>query len=154
MKEILLSQNKVAIVDDDMFEYLNQWKWSLGCDGYAFRLDYMVSPRKHINMSRLIMRAQDGFQVDHINRDKLDNRRCNLRVCTQTQNRWNTGKRSHNTSKFKGVSFNKYHLRWEANICCNGRRIWLGRFATPEEASVAYQTKAKELFGEFYSGVI
>ncbi len=100
-------------------------------------------------MHRLILNAPDGIQVDHVNRNRLDNRRSNLRIATDLQNHFNTVKRSHNTTGYKGVS--RYHKldRWYARIALHGKVYYLGIHNSPEEAARAYDAKARELFGEF-----
>lgn len=100
-------------------------------------------------LHRTIMRAPKGSQVDHINGDRRDNRRCNLRVCTQAQNLWNNGKKAHNKSGFKGVYFCGQTQRWRAEIRVNKRCIKLGRFDTPELAAAAYDSAARLHHGQF-----
>jgi hypothetical protein len=79
----------------------------------------------------------------------LDNRRANLRLCTQAENNQNLGIRSDNTSGLKGVSLDKRCNRWHAEIQCSGKRKFLGYFATPQEAHIAYQAAATQMFGKF-----
>lgn len=88
-----------------------------------------------------------GKGHDHVNRNKLDNRRINLRKATQQQNVYNTGLRKNNTSGYKGVS--KLNTGWKARINMNGTHYYLGRFKTKEEAAVEYNRAAKFFFGEF-----
>ena len=89
--------------------------------------------------------------VDHINRDKKDNRIENLRKATFQQNSANSRIPSHNTSGYKGVCFDKKQNAFMSYITFNGKFKFLGYFKTPEEASDAYFKKAKEFFGEFAS---
>jgi hypothetical protein len=91
------------------------------------------------------MNPADGIGIDHINRNKLDNRRSNLRLCNMTQNLGNILPRG----KFKGVSFDKTRRKYVAQISAYHKHYHLGRYNTPEEAHFAYTNKAKELFGEF-----
>ncbi|MFV8848639.1 HNH endonuclease [Serratia fonticola] len=88
-------------------------------------------------------------QLDHINNVRNDNRLCNLREATATQNEYNKGKRKNNTSGFKGVDFDSRRNKWRAKIRVSGRRIQLGLHNTPEEAYEAYCKAAKELHQEF-----
>lgn len=90
----------------------------------------------------------DG-DVDHINRDKADNRIENLRLATRSQNNANSCRPRTNTSGFKGVSWSNAVGRWKAEIRARGKRYHLGYFDTPEEAHTAYCAAAKELHGEF-----
>jgi len=87
--------------------------------------------------------------IDHINRDPLDNRLANLRVATRSENNANTGLRRNNTSGFKGVSFHKKAGRWQARMTVNGRGRSLGLYATPEAAHAAYAAAAQTVHGEF-----
>lgn len=145
MKEIPLSKGAVTIVDDDMFDYLNQWKWHLSRFGYAVR----KPGASQIYMHRLIMGSTKGMATDHINRDKLDNRIENLRTCTTSENMMNRGKQTNNTSGYKGVFWSIPAKRWRAQIVVMKKAIHLGLFDTPEEASTAYKKMAIKLHGEY-----
>lgn len=88
-------------------------------------------------------------EIDHINGDPSDNRLCNLREATKSQNQHNKAKYSNNSSGFKGVSAHKDSGRWQARIAAHGRRHWLGKFRTPEAAHAAYCAAAERLHGTF-----
>jgi len=88
-------------------------------------------------------------QIDHINGNKNDNRHVNLREATNSENMRNTGKRSDNSSGFKGVYWNSEKMRWSAQISYNGRHKSLGTFDTAEEAHVAYRSASEKLHGQF-----
>ena len=93
--------------------------------------------------------------VDHINGDTLDNRRKNLRVCSQMENTHNSGRHKDSLSGYKGVSLHFSHAkegskRWIARIFFAGKLHWIGLYRTPFEASVAYKKEAKRLQGEYY----
>lgn len=110
-----------------------------------------VSSAKVGRLSRWLLGAPAGLHVDHINGDTLDNRRCNLRICTHQQNQWNR-KRAPGKSRFKGVTHvknNAKHCRWMARIEKDGKRRFLGCFATQLQAAFAYDAAAVELFGEY-----
>ncbi len=156
MKEIYLTQGKIAIVDEEDYKWLSQWTWS-HCpnrkkDGYAQRAIYLGAGKcRTVYMHRLIMNATDAIEVDHINQNGLDNRRCNLRFA-DSQNQFNRNKQKNNTSGYKGVWKKQDQHRknpWFADIKCQNKRIRLGGFTTAEEAARAYDEKAKELHGEF-----
>lgn len=149
MKQIQLTQNKIALVDDSDYEILTQFKWCYSPTGYAVRgtRSRKEGWQKLIYMHRAVLETEAN--VDHINGDKLDNRRENLRVATQGQNLMNTAKRSDNISGYKGVSWDKEKRKWVAQIHYQGKHIHIGRYLTPIGASEAYRIKAKELFGEF-----
>lgn len=146
MKEISLTQGMIAIVDDEDYEELSKHKWHFMKvhAGYAARNNsYKIQ-----YMHRLIASAGDGMVVDHINGNTLDNRRCNLRVCSQSQNTKNKGIRK--GKKTKGVSLRKSG-RWSARIFSDGVSFHIGTFDTEEEAADAYKAESLRLHGEFSS---
>ncbi len=156
MKEIPLTQGKVALVDDDDYEWLIQWKWhyhrsSNDRGGYAATWgSHNLSPRPHTMMHRLILGATSGSQIDHVNHNGLDNRRCNLRLCTRSQNAanqraWDRCK----TSQFKGVSWHKSTRKWIAYGKAYQKMHHLGLFGTEREAAQAYNEFAVKTWGEF-----
>lgn len=111
---------------------------------------------KRISAHRLAWLYAHGHfttsDIDHINGVRNDNRLCNLREATRSQNLFNrSGANKNNTSGFKGVAFNKRSESFRAMIRINGKNTNLGYFNTPEEASEAYQTAARKYHGEFYS---
>lgn len=110
IKQIKLSNGDYAIVDPDNFHYLSQWAWSIQAMGYAERKYYDKKSKKtiHIMMHRVINGTPDELVTDHINRIKLDNRRCNLRSVTQSQNNYNRPLSKLNTSGYCGVFWDKY----------------------------------------------
>lgn len=143
MKQILLTKGKYSLVDNEDFEWLNQWNWYF--DRYAKR----DVEKKQIRMHRVIMNCPKNMFIDHINHNKLDNRKENLRIVTKTQNQGNLEKRSHNTSGFKGVWFDKARGTFAAEIHFKYKKFFLGRYKESKQAAFAYNVKAKELFGEF-----
>jgi hypothetical protein len=153
-KTIQLTQGKVALVDDEDYDELNKHKWCAGNDHkyerwYAHRQTRLPDgKRKLIIMHRQITDFKYKI-VDHVNHDGLDNRKCNLRSCTHSQNKKNSFVYKNNTSGFIGVSWHKYHQKWMAYINKDNKRIHLGYFYSKEDASHAVDKKALELFGEF-----
>lgn len=146
-KQISLTQGKFALVDDEDYDELMKYKWCFS-SGYAIRR--MPRPfSKTIRMHRIIMKAQKNQEIDHINMDKLDNRRKNLRLCTHPQNHQNILKHKDNKTGFKGVTFYKNRNKFGARIKYNGIEIHLGLFVDSMDAARAYNEKALELFGEF-----
>jgi len=143
VRQIPLGDGAYAYVDAADFEWLSRWNWRLH-GGYAMRTE----KRRKVYMHRAIMQPPRGMVVDHINRNKLDNTRDNLLVCTQQENCHNRSKRNGASSRFRGVSFNRRMGRWCARITFEGRRLWLGCFVEEVEAARAYDRKAVELFGE------
>ena len=155
MKEIPLNQGYVALVDDQDYEWLSQWKWTaiVGVDGsiQAARRTTVGEglPRKQIAMHRAILNAPDGLQVDHINHHSLDNRRSNLRLCTQSQNNMNQRRNKRNTSGYKGAYWHAPSHKWAAKIQVDGRSIWLGCFDSVEDAAKAYREASAQYHGAF-----
>ena len=132
MATIKLTKGKYAIVDDADFAYLNQWKWQCDSSGYAVRDIGGRKDKKRTLMHRLINKTPKGFHTDHINRNKLDNRKANLRTTTVGQNILNSKISKRNTSGYKGVEW--YKNRWVARIKFNYKTIYLGRFKLLSEA--------------------
>ena len=155
MKKIALSgkkgNGKFALVDNSDYEYLNQFKWHISSPGYPTR-GIWSSQRKQnklVNMHRELIKSEKGFEIDHINGDKLDNRRSNLRIVTHKQNIANQKLQSKSRSGYKGVSYYKNYKKWEAYICTNKKKYRLGYFITKEEGALAYNQAAIKYFGEF-----
>ncbi len=153
-REIPLTRGKVALVDAEDYENVVRLKWQAQLSkGTWYAARGATSRRSHLSMHRLIMNAPPAMQVDHINGNGLDNRRCNLRLATVGQNDCNRPRTKRNTSGYKGVSLKKPfltgRLRWFARISHNGKDIGLGYHDTAEEAARVYDAKAVELFGDF-----
>lgn len=150
-KEILLTQGKVAIVDDADFEWLNQWKWMYHYTGYAVRSTYdrLTKKKGNIRMHRTILSAPPDKDVDHIDGDGLNNQRHNLRLATPSQNLANHKRKKHNTSGYTGVSWDKKRQKWRAYIGIDGKWKYLGRFDSKLAAAKAYDQAAVAYFGPF-----
>lgn len=158
MKEIQLTQGKVAIVDDWNYDWLNMDNWCAQKtpeNWYAVRHirlqnpDYPIDKQPEnllISMHRQILNPPAGYISDHIDHNGLNNLESNLRVCTFAQNQRNRQKTQKKTSsQYKGVWRDKKHKRWVTNI----KDEYVGCFEDEIEAAKAYDTKALELFGEF-----
>jgi len=152
-KEIPLTQGKVALVDDADYAYLSQFKWYFNGGGYAARTAPQSLGRGIIYMHRELLKPGKGIVVDHIDGDKLNNRRSNLRIATVSQNIFHSKLSKVNTSGYKGVRWHRQGKKWLAEIKYQRRNIYLGLFDTAEAASAAYNAAAKRLFGEFASPV-
>lgn len=154
MKRIELTKGQIAWVDDWNFEWINQWKWSASWSGktksyYAVRVKWNGGNQQYVAMHRVIMNTPRGLVCDHINHDTLLNLESNLRNCSFAENGRNRGKGKNNTSGYKGARWAGWANKWRARIMYNGKDIHLGYYDTIVEAALAYDRKAKELFGEF-----
>lgn len=156
MKEIQLSQGYKTIVDDEDYERLSQFSWGIStCNSgvYPTRSEPIEGTkparRRAIRMHVEIMNPPAGMLVDHINGDTLDNRRCNLRVCTKGQNQMNMRRNSRNTSGYRGVHWHALRGKWVAMIKVNGERHYLGLFESVEAAATAYAEASRKYHGEF-----
>ncbi len=155
-REIQLTQGQIAIVDDEDFEYLSQWKW---CAVYFPSANVFYAERQSrkgefdkptkVKMHRQLMGFPEGLFVDHINHNTLDNRRENLRIATRKENNRNSKKKAYNKSGYKGVSWNSNTGKWRAQINVDGKVIHLGLFLDPAEAHEAYKAAAILYFGDF-----
>jgi hypothetical protein len=150
-REIALTRGLFAIVDARDFEFLSQWKWHASQNGYAMRRESRRSTYRTISMHRQILGLEygDTREVDHINRNGLDNRRCNLRIATSSENKMNHGMQSRNTSGYKGVTLDKQSQRWKAQIGVSGKTISIGKYKNPHDAYKAYCDAALRYHGEF-----
>ena len=152
--KLYVGAGKFAICDWEDWPMLRGYWWRMtaprsGCTPYAQTWDSHDSgTRKHITMHSLIMSPPAGFVVDHINGDGLDNRRANLRIASMSQNMANSRVRNC-SSKYKGVTWDKDGSCWRAYIKFQGRRMDLGRYGCELEAANAYDTAARQFFGEF-----
>ncbi len=128
----------------------------VGSRGYRRISIRLNGKRRRLSAHRLawfMVHGELPNVIDHIDGDKLNNAIKNLRSCNQHQNMQNTGKRSDNTSGYKGVSWSKTNKKWVSLIRYDGKQVYLGVFNCPKEASEVYQSKAKELFGEYYNSI-
>lgn len=123
--------------------------WYRDKDGYLVSCYYFNGQQRFVRFHRIVMRAQPGQVVDHINKDRSDNRKQNLRCCSRSENVRNRGLCSSNTSGVTGVFFDKARDKWVASITHEHNRILIGRFSDKEDAIAARLAKESELFNEF-----
>lgn len=149
---IPLTQGKFAIVDKEDYEKLSKYNWfarKTGNNFYAVRSLYLGGGRKNernktIYMHHMIIKCSDGFEIDHINHNGLDNRKQNLRICRRWQNNGNQRK-TRGTSQYKGVFWDKTRGKWVARI----KHTFLGRYDNEKEAAETYNKAAIEYWGNF-----
>ena len=149
MKTIPLTQGYFTKVDDDDYEKFAIYRWyadsSRKSEIRAVRSINNKGKIIRVTLSRVIMNVSKEMKVDHINHDTLDNRKSNLRICTQAQNTRNRKKPNTNRSGYKGVCWVKNDRKWKSSV----GSYYLGLFENKIDAAKAYDKKAKELFGEF-----
>ena len=152
MKEIQLTQGKVALVDDADYLYLNQFKWHINKQNrnnfYARTVIYQNKKRIGIVMHRLLLKCE-GKIIDHISGDGLDNRRSNIRCCTKSENLLNRRININNNSGYKGVSWFKVVKKWRAQIQYKKIVYHLGTYDKRIDAAKAYNKAAIKFHGEF-----
>lgn len=137
----------MALVDDEDYARLSQYRWHQGKKGYvesSFRVDGRTTT---IRMHRLVLQVLPRIEVDHINRNKLDNRRDNLRPATSASNKWNKQNQRSNKHGYQGVFAASRSARFIARISTNGVVRHLGTFDTPEDAARAYESARAERDG-------
>lgn len=140
MKEITLGNSgKSAIIDDGDFDWLDKWKWRFDQNtGYAFRREYSYGKRLWISMHRVILSPAVGMMADHMNRDKLDNRRSNLRAVDSSGNNHNKGITTRNKSGIPGVCWREKTKRWRSSVGYQNRAVALGEFKNKDDAANAF----------------
>jgi hypothetical protein len=142
MIEIQLTQGKVALIDDEDYPLVCQFKWYAKKNHCTM---YACTGERNTYMHALIA----GKYCDHRNGNGLDNRRCNLRFATFAQNSQNRSGFLNRTSKYKGVSFDTARNKWRVEIKANGQDTWIGRYSTEQEAALAYDKAALYYHGDF-----
>lgn len=146
----LANTDKIALVDDEDYAILSRYPWHLNVKGYAIT----TIANTTMSMHRFILNPGRASQVDHINMDKLDNRKSNLRLCNNTLNQANSKKRKYRngiktSSEYKGVHWRKDMNKWAARISHKGKRYYLGYYDDEREAARAYNEAAYITWGEF-----
>jgi hypothetical protein len=148
---VILTRGKVALVDSADAAFVGQWNWCAWVcpqgGWYALRTDRETGATAR--MHRVLAGVPPGVEVDHVDRDSLNNRRKNIRVATRAQNNRNRGRQRNNTSGYKGVTWYARHKQWGAKISAGGRSHFLGLYRDAEDAHRAYCEAAARLHGEF-----
>jgi hypothetical protein len=150
VKIIKTNQNQKILIDDQDYELVSKYNWHV-CKRpkrytyYAFTHIFNdKGQRSTLQIGRLILglKTGDKQQMDHINRNGLDNRRCNIRICSHQQNQLN--RKSWGKSKYKGVTWNKRNQKWAVQIVRNKIHKFLGYFYSEKQAALAYQKESEE----------
>lgn len=144
-KEIPLLRGQVALVDAQDYDWLMQYRWRLNTNGYVVRSCRVGDRTVIVCMHRQIMNAQRGHVVDHIDHNRLNNTRSNLRFVTQQQNLMYRRRFKNNSTGYKGV--NVQNGRWHARFEFNQKTIHLGYFDDVESAAMAYDAAVRRVFG-------
>jgi hypothetical protein len=142
-----------ATIDAEDFALVNPWKWGLTKNGYAEHIERADGRVAKVLMHRLIMGLErgDGKVVDHIDRNRLNNRKSNLRLVTPLENSHNRGKMPNGSSSCPGVSWGKRTQKWQAAVRIAGRYHWLGYFTEEGEAIRAVQEARARLLPSMYA---
>lgn len=137
------------LFDLDDLPVIQSRVWYRDKDGYLVSCYYFNGRQRFVRFHRIVMRAQPGQFVDHINKDRSDNRKQNLRCCCRSENARNRGLYSTNTSGVTGVFYDRERGKWVASITYDHKRKLLGRFTSKDDAIKARLDKEAELFKEF-----
>ncbi len=144
MKQIPLTDGKTyTTVNDSIFGFLSQFKWYLDKGNYV----YTHINSKKIRLHRMLMLAEPGQEIDHIDGNPLNNLTNNLRLCTRAENQRNRALHKNNTSGFKGVV--RHFNKWRAQVRVNGKLRYFGIFSDKTQAARAYNEAVRKLFGNF-----
>lgn len=147
MKKIKIQEGVFAIVDDD---FDHKARWRLDKDGYAVYGKRINGIYHTIRMHHIVLgKPNKGRVTDHINQDKLDNRKANLRVVNRSINNVNKPLQKNSTCGLRGVTYSKRNKLWYAQLRCKKKYYWGGYHLTKEEASKAYNLMASKIFGVF-----
>lgn len=140
--------NGYSLIDLEDVEKIKDYKWYLTRDGYCAN---SVKSKNRVRLHRFLLNVQDDKIVDHVNRDKLDNRKCNLRIATPSENMHNRNLSKNNKSGFSGIWHDVKRGKWEVQICINNRKKRIGIFVKLEDAIEARLRAELEYFGDQFA---
>lgn len=155
MKRLQLTNGGFTLLDDEDYNYFSQWKWQ-NIHGYAVRCVYVAnrklgkgvhrSVNKLVALHREVNKTPEGFDTDHVNRDKLDNRKSNLRTTNRSVNAHNAGKKNNNSrSSLQGVQWRSDRKKWRSYICIDYKPVYLGTFDDELDAHLIYISAKEQL---------
>jgi hypothetical protein len=147
---MIFSNNRRCIFDKEDYEILSRWHWVITNSNHIY--GWVNGGRKPIANYILEQHGTTipaGLLVDHINRNPLDNRKCNFRICTLVQNMMNKSPYKCTLSGYRGVTLNRQKQKWRANIRVNGKLIYLGDYECIDDAVEARKKAEDKYFGEF-----
>lgn len=144
-KIYIISRDCSVLVDSCFSDGLDKHTWGIDTNGYV----YTNIKRKKVYLHRFLLNAPSELFVDHINHDKSDNRRSNLRLCTHQENNMNQRIFDRGTSKYKGVFYDKRYNVWLSRISVNNISLYLGTYYNERDAAIAYNTAAIKYYKEF-----
>lgn len=150
MKEIKLTQNQIALIDDDDLEKVSNHNWYSHKRTNKFYAESTIN-KKHIHLHRFILGVNDSnIIIDHIDGNSLNNQKSNLRLCSFAENQMNKKPyKNAPISNIKGISFISATKKWRAQIQSSKKKIYIGVFDDYKNAALAYNNKAIELHGNF-----
>lgn len=148
MKKLILPSGHIVLLDNDVYKWASLLKWHIDKKGYARRAG---EDGKWCFLHKLLIDCSPGMMRDHIDCNRLNNQRNNLRIVTPQQNVWNRKANKNNPAEYKGYKGIRLErgIYWRAHIRVNGKKKWLGYFPTPEDAARAYDDAARTYYGEY-----
>jgi len=144
-----IAKGKTTLIDKSDYDMVSKYRWNYNNGAVCTNIK-VGERRTTMKLHRYLLGLKKGYGiVDHINGNPLDNRRSNLRLCNNAQNKSNADKHIDNKSGYKGVSWAKHAGKWQATIGANNKQYYLGLYDDPKEAYKAYVEAAKKYHKEY-----